>query len=177
MSHIGQIDYATASADIKAAHDEEVRRRGGVTNMKRTLLHSVPAFKAYMEWYTLRDTLVPVIGARAVAVFSHAISTENHCLICSTFFRRALIDSGISPDDFTPTPDEELLIAFGRAIVATPHDIPAAIWDGLKARYSTVELVNLVAFAGLMVATNLFNTVVRVDLDEGLYAYKKENAA
>ena len=173
MSFLSQIDHADASEETRAAYDEEERERGHVTNMKRTLLHSLPAFHAYMEWYTLRDTIVPVIGERAADVFAHTISTENDCLICSTFFRRILIDSGISPDAFEPTADEALLIEFGRAIVRHPNGVDAGLWWRLKARFSEPELVNLVAFAGLMVATNLFNNVVAVELDHELQPYRK----
>ncbi|TGQ31284.1 hypothetical protein EN859_030540 [Mesorhizobium sp. M00.F.Ca.ET.216.01.1.1] len=38
MAHISQIDYDTASPEIRAAHDEELRLRSRMTNMKRILL-------------------------------------------------------------------------------------------------------------------------------------------
>jgi hypothetical protein len=38
----------------------------------------------------------------------------------------------------------------------------------LKARYDNAALVNLVAFAGIMVATALFNNVVEVEFDREL---------
>jgi hypothetical protein len=34
------------------------------------------------------------------------------------------------------------------------------------------EIVTLTAFAGLMIATNVFNDVLRVDLDDYLAAYR-----
>ena len=37
--------------------------------MKRTLLHNVPAFHAYMEWYTLRDQLASFIIDRAGSLY------------------------------------------------------------------------------------------------------------
>ena len=57
MSQIPHIDYETASEEIRAAHDEEVRVRGNMTNMKRTLLHSPEAHRIYAEWFTLRAEL------------------------------------------------------------------------------------------------------------------------
>ncbi len=39
-------------------------------------------------------------GSRPGASGSHAISSENDCLVCSTFFRRILIESGEDPDRF-----------------------------------------------------------------------------
>ena len=44
-------------------------------------------------------------------------------------------------------------------------------------RYDDETLTTLIAFAGMMVATNLFNTVAKVPLDDVLYSYindKKE---
>lgn len=173
MSRIEQIDYQQSSAQVRAAHDEELKLRGHVTNMKRTLMHSPPAYRAYMEWYTLKDELVPVIGDRALWVFSHALSSETDCLICTTFFRRALIDAGFSPETFQPTPDEELLIELGHAIGGHRNRVPDALWNRVAARYDTVTQVNLVAFAGIMIATNVFNNVVEVSLDAELDKYRK----
>ncbi|MER8464929.1 hypothetical protein [Mesorhizobium sp. M1396] len=44
----------------------------------------------------------------------------------------------------------------------------------LKARYDEPLLVNLVAFAGIMVATTVFTNAVRVDLDPELELYRKK---
>ncbi len=49
-----------------------------------------------MEWYPLRDEVAGFLGDRATTLFAHAISTQSDCLICSTFFRRILIDVGDS---------------------------------------------------------------------------------
>jgi hypothetical protein len=173
MSYISQIDYEHATPAVREAHDEEIRLRGHATNMKRTLMHSPAAYRAYMEWYTLRDELRPAIGDRAIWVFSHAISAETDCLICTTFFRRALIDAGFSPETFQPTEEEELLIDFGRAIARDSNRVPSGIWEKIRARYDTVTQVNLVAFAGIMIATNVFNNVVDVTLDPELEQYRK----
>lgn len=173
MSHVAFFDYANASAEARAAFDAEEELRGSVTNMKRTLLHSPPALNAYLSWYSLRDEVLPIIGSRAFIVFSHAISTENDCLLCSTFFRHALSNAGLSPDSFSPEGDEPLLIDFGRAIVRRSSAIPAELWTRIKARFSEAEIVKLVAFAGLMIATNVFNNTLDVPVDNHLLGYVK----
>ena len=158
----------------KAAASRQVETHGGrITNMKATLLSHVPSFDAYMEWYTLRDELVPFIGERAVSLFSYAISDENDCLVCSVFFRRVLIDNGEDPDNPQVTEAEQLLIDWGRLIVRDPAGIPDEFYAKLEAAFSPQLRVILLAFAGQMVATNLFNTVGRVPLDEVLYDYRK----
>nr|AGS52146.1 putative transmembrane protein [uncultured bacterium contig00034] len=143
--------------------------------MKRTMLHSVPVFKAYMEWYTLRDLLVPFLGGRAVSVFAHAISAGNDCLICGTFFRKILIDAGDDPDNLILSEDEKLLADFGVAFAQNPHGVSEGIYARLRERFSEEQLVLIIGFAGIMAATNLFNTVARVPLDEALYGYTKKD--
>ena len=44
----------------------------------------------------------------------------------------------------------------------------------LAARLRPEQIVALTAFGGLMVATNLFNNALRVDLDEYLEPYRKK---
>src|SRR5690349_19781218 len=89
---------------------EEKARAGRVTNMKRYLLRSLPAYRLFSDVLPLKAALREVIGDRAVSVFSHAISENAECLLCSTYFRRALKEHGVSPQDFEPTEVEALLI-------------------------------------------------------------------
>ena len=58
-----------------------------------------------------------------------------------------------------------------RIPVAT-HNVPEEIYDGLKAHFTDEQIVTIIAFAGIMYATNLFNTVAKVDLDEVLYDFR-----
>jgi len=171
MSRISKIDYDTASQVIRDAHDEEVRVRGRMTNMKRILLHSPVAHRIYAEWFTLREELRPALDDRAVWLFCHAIARASRSAIPVGFFRRAMINAGLEPATVQPTEDEALLIAFGQAIVADSNAIPANLWDALKQRYDETTLVNLVAFAGIMIATAVFNNAVEVDLDPELLPY------
>lgn len=167
-------DYETSGDEVRREYEDQIQKNGRVTNMKRTLLHNVPSFHAYMEWYTLRDQVVPFIGDRALSLFCYAISTGNQCLICSVFFRKILIDSGENPDQPNLTETETLLMDFGRELATDPANISDEIYGKLQANFTTEQIVTLIAFAGIMAATNLFNTVARVDLDEVLYPYVKK---
>ncbi|TIU24568.1 MAG: hypothetical protein E5W38_30625 [Mesorhizobium sp.] len=173
MAHLSPIDYATASDEIRAEHDRELALRGRMTNMKRILLHSPAAHRIYAEWFTLRDLLRPMLDDRAIWLFSKAIAETMRAEIPVTFFRRALIDNGLDPEAIVPSADEALLISFGNAIAADANDIPDEIWTALKTRYDETLLVNLVAFAGIMVATCVFTSAVKVDLDPELEKYRK----
>jgi len=174
MSFISFTEYEAASAEARREYDDQISRHGRITNMKRTLLHSVPAYKAYMEWYTLRDLIAPFIGDRGVALFSYAISYGNRCLVCSLFFRKIFVDWGEDPDNPKLDEAERLLVDFGSAIAKEPHEVPEEIYARLSELYTEEQRVLLVAFAGIMAATNLFNTVAKVPLDEVLVGYQSD---
>ena len=169
---ISMMDYETSPEDVKAEFDDQIAKHGRITNMKKTLLHSVPAFKAYMEWYTLYDLIVPFLGERALNLFSYAISKGNECLICGSFFKKIIMDSGDNPYDPQLNDTEELLMELGKQICVDPHNIDDEIYDRLKEKFSEEQIVLLLSFAGIMYATNLFNTVARVPLDEILSNYR-----
>ncbi|MDR1900508.1 MAG: hypothetical protein LBQ55_10900 [Treponema sp.] len=177
MSFLPMTEYETASSEARREYDDQIAKNGRVTNMKRTLLHNVPAFKAYMEWYALKDLVVPFIGERGLSLFSYAISSENDCLVCSAFFRKILIDSGDDPDNPVLSESEKFLMDLGRAVSRDPHNIPQSLYDDLKKRYNTEQIVLLFAFAGIMSATNLFNTIAKIPLDDILYRYVKKEGA
>ena len=167
---VTQVDLAHAGEEARqaaAAHE----RRASLTNMKRTLLHSVPSFEALMTWYTLRDAVAPVIGDRAVLVYCFAISEKADCLICSTFFRRLLVDRGDDPAALVLSPREAALAAFGRQLATPPNTVDDATWRAATDGLSDEQIVGLVSFGAIMLATNVFNNVLGVPLDDYLRPY------
>jgi hypothetical protein len=85
-----------------------------------------------------------------------------------------LSNAGYDPDAPTLSEEEALLARFGRAMVADSNKVPADIWAALKGRYQPKALVDLVAFAGIMIATAVFNNVVEVDFDPELLPYSEK---
>jgi alkylhydroperoxidase family enzyme len=144
-----------------------------VTNMKRTLAHVPRALHAFMEWYPLRDRAAEFLGERATNVYVHAISTANDCLICSTFFRRILIEAGEDPEHLRLDEREQVLVELARALVRDANTVPPAIFDRLASYWSKEQVVLLVAFGGLMIATNIFASAMRVELDDYLKPYAR----
>jgi alkylhydroperoxidase family enzyme len=173
MPRIAPLDTDSAAPDARAAADAHVRNHARMTNMKRTLLHSLPAFKALMEWYPLRDAVQPFLGERLTTLFAHAISAETDCLICSTFFRRMLIQTGENPERLKLDERETVVLEFGRALAVSPFKVPDEVYQRLQAHFSEPQLVALSAFGAMMVATNVVNNALEVDLDEYLQPYRK----
>ncbi len=176
MPRVPQITYDSAPPEVRAAHDEHVRQHARITNMKRTLLNSLPAFHALMEWYPLRDTVQPFLGSRLTILFAHAISAETDCLICSTFFRRILIDEGENPDRLTLDERETAVVEFGRRLAVSPFTVPDDVYRRVAAYFDPTQMTALAAFGAVMVATNVFNNALEVDLDEYLQPYRREPA-
>ncbi len=165
---------ADATPESLAAIDEIRLAHGRVTNMKRTLARAPVALHALMTWYDLREAVLPFLGDRLTTLFAHSISAGTDCLVCSTFFRRLLIDSGEDPGHLQLDDWEQTIVGFGRQLAVDPHGVSDELYDRLAARLRPEQIVALTAFGGLMVATNLFNNALRVDLDEYLEPYRKK---
>ena len=174
MSRIAMAEYNDLDAEGKQLYDGQIAAHGRITNMKKTLLRSKLAFKVYMEWYPMRDEVAAFLGDFATNVFAHAISQQNSCLICSTFFRKILIDGGKNPDNLVLDETESLVAEYGRALVETPNNVDEALFDRLKARFSEDQIVMLTAFGGMMIATNLINNALDVTPDNYLKDYIKK---
>jgi alkylhydroperoxidase family enzyme len=173
MPRIAPLESEAAPPDARAAAEAHVRNHARMTNMKRTLLHSLPAFRALMEWYPLRDTVQPFLGERLTTLFAHAISAETDCLICSTFFRRMLIQTGDNPDRLKLDDRETAVLELGRALAVSPFKVPEAAYRRVEAYFDSAQIVALTAFGALMVATNVVNNALEVELDEYLQPYRK----
>jgi alkylhydroperoxidase family enzyme len=176
MSRIIPLQEDDANPESRAMLDQIRAAHGRTTNMKRTLAHSPVALHALMTWYDLRNEVVPFLGERPTTLFAHAISAGTDCLVCSTFFRRLLIDAGEDPEALRLDDWEQTVVAYGRQLAVDPHGVSDDLYGRLAARLAPDQIVALTAFGGLMVATNLFNNALRVDLDDYLRPYRKENA-
>jgi hypothetical protein len=168
MARINLVQRVALDPQRQQSYDDEIARVGQVTNMKGTILHSLAAHQAYHGSYLIKAELIKLLGKRAFNIYAHAISSASDCLLCSTFFRKALAAEGISPKDFNPTDDEQLLIDLGSRIGGRAKQLDDAIWARLKQRYDDSAIVNLIGFGGTMVATNIFNSLLEVDMDDYL---------
>jgi alkylhydroperoxidase family enzyme len=173
MARISPLEEEGAHPESRAALDQIRTAHGRVTNMKRTLARSPVALRALMTWYDLRDEVVPFLGERPTTLFAHAISAGTDCLVCSTFFRRLLVDAGEDPEALRLDDWEQTIVAYGRQLAVDPHGVSDELYGRLAARLEPDQIVALTAFGGLMVATNLFNNALQVDLDDYLHAYRK----
>src|SRR4051812_37455883 len=171
MARIPPVDETSAPADSRELAAAHAATGGRMTNMKWTLAHSPVALDALLQWYPLHDVVAPLLGERRTWLFCHAISTESDCLICSTFFRRLLIDAGEDPASLALDELDELIVDLGRRLADDPHSVDDELFARLETRFAPPEIVSLIAFGAMMVATNVFNDAIGVELDGYLHPY------
>lgn len=176
MARVSPLSPAEAPDDSRAELERQIAAHGRVTNMKCTLARSPAALAALMQWYPLYDAVLPILGPRATTLFVHAISAETDCLVCSTFFRRWLSEQGEDPDALVLDEREQCLVAYGRQLARDAHGVTDELFRRLGSWLSADELVLLTAFGGIMIATNVFNNALQVDLDDYLQPYRKPAA-
>ena len=174
MPRIKPLPLSEASSEVKAAFKEHTEKyKARITNMKATLGKSLPSFEVYMQWYILYSELEKLIGKRMAALFAYAVSYATDCPLCSTFFRKIIIDSGIDPENISLSEDETKLLNFGSAIAQNKGVISDKVYNSISNKYSEEEMVLLIAFAGQMIATNVFNNVIETEIDDYLMDYLK----
>jgi alkylhydroperoxidase family enzyme len=177
MSRIPPLEHNEAPPEVRKRYAGQIRKYGRVTNMKRTLAHEVPAYDALLTWYPLRDRVASFLGDRDTDIFAHAISVENECVVCSTFFRRVFIEAGENPDRLALSERQTLLVEYGRQLARDPKAVSDALYESLAREFTPPQIVVLTAFGGLMIATNVVNDALRVDLDDELNAYRAPSYA
>jgi len=177
MARIPPLELDDAPPEIRERYALQIHQHGRVTNMKRTLARDVAAYDSLLTWYPLRERVASFLGDRDTYLFAHAISAANDCLICSTFFRRIFIEAGEDPDAFTPDERQRLLMEYGQQLARDPHEVGDALYASLARAFAPEQIVALTAFGALMVATNLFNDALRVDLDVELYPFRAPSVA
>lgn len=172
MARIEPLDKNNVPAPVREAFEKHVSSHDAtITNMKATLAHSLLSFNVYMQWYLLYEKVQELIGKRAASLFAYSISYASNCPLCSTFFRRIIIQSGAKPEDLLLTEHEKKIMDFGSSIACYKGQIADFVYDDLAKFHSHEEMVLLTAFAGQMVATNIFSNVTETDIDAYLTDY------
>lgn len=165
MPRISKINPETAPEQVKKAIEEHVAAGYRITNEKLTLLHNVTAFKALEEQsYELDKELQRLIGKRAADFYEYAISLENDCIVCSTYFQKLLEQNGITDfENFAFTDRENLLIAYGRAIANNHKQIPDELFEKLHQEFNEEEIIVITTMGLFMIANNYFNDILQVE--------------
>lgn len=165
MPRISTIDPVNSSPEVKAAITDHLQRGYRLTNEKLTLLHNVTAFDALeVQSYAVDRELQRLVGKRAADLFEYAISVQNDCIVCTTYFRKLLMGMGIyDPEQFDFTKKEKMMIEYGRAVAKNPKQIPDEVFKQLRAVFDEETIVVMTTMAVFMIANNVFNDALQVE--------------
>ena len=172
MPRIYPVREQDVTSDVQQAFEEHVRKyQGRITNMKATLAHSLAAFEVYMQWYVLYEEVKKLLGNRMAPLFAFSISRASDCPLCSTFFRKIIIDSGEQPENLQLSEREQEILSFGAQVSRGRGIIGNDVYDSVRKYFNDRDMVLLIAFAGQMIATNIFSNVIETEIDEYLRDY------
>ena len=172
MARINPINQKEISPSVQSAFERHIKKYNArITNMKATLGHSLLAFEVYMQWYPLYEQVETILGKRLAYLYAYTISKASDCPLCSTFFRKIIIDAGEKPEDLVLAPSQKDIIDFGNSIAKYQGNINDHLYNSIAQKYSKSDMVILIAFAGQMIATNVFSNVIETDIDEYLLEY------
>ena len=96
-------------------------------------------------------------------IFEYAISLENDCVVCSTYFANHLRKKGIRFEDFSFSPREQLLIDYGRAMARNPKKMDDELFARMKAEFTDEEIIVITTMGLFMLANNYFNDWMEVN--------------
>jgi hypothetical protein len=172
MPRVDPVAQNVLPPSLKIAFERHVQEYNTpISNMKGTLGHSLLSFSIYMEWYPLYERVGQITGARAACLFAYAICVGSGCPLCTAFFRRIIIEAGGNPEQLALNDYEGKLLDFGSAIARFKGCISNHVYNSLADFHTDEEMVVLTAFAGQMIAANIFNNVIETDTDNYLKPY------
>ena len=166
MARISEINLETASPEVKAAVKEHIESGHKITNVKRTILHHLPSFISLeVGQYDLDDDLQRLIGKLDGDIFEYAISVQNGCLVCSSYFTRLLkVEHGIeNPFTYEFSPRQALLIEYAQSLVSDPKNISDELFDRLKAEFDEETIIALTTMGVMLIAMNNFNDALQIE--------------
>lgn len=169
MARIPPVTGGQLSPALQSAWDKHVKEyNSSIPNPGCTLGHSELAFEVYMQWYPLYDQVKRILGTRLAYLFAYSISKAADCSFCAALFRKTIIEAGENPENLSLTQSQKDLLDFGTGVVKYHGNINDYLYNAVAENYTKADMVTLVAFAGQMVAANIFNNVIEADIDDQL---------
>jgi hypothetical protein len=176
MPRLLPLTHEQLSPEAIAAFERHIEaHKSRITNMKATMVRSPLVLDIYMRWYDLYEEIKIFSCARVAYLFAYAISSGSNCPLCTTYFRKILIENGENPAELQLSEIEQIIVDFGSALATNKGEVPDEIYEPIRNNFTETEIVILSAFAGQMVATNIFNNILQVEIDEYLLPFTSFN--
>ena len=128
------------------------------------MLHHLPSFNTLeVGSYDLDDDLQRLIGKLDGDIFEYAVSVENDCLVCTTYFARLLRDEHhIDPAKFSFSSRQQLLIEYAKAMTKNPKQVPDELFTRLKTEFTDEQIIAITTMGVMMIAMNYFNEILQI---------------
>jgi hypothetical protein len=152
-----------SSDAVSAANRFQDEHPGPLSALDYALLGNVTVFESYARWFDVKEELEPLVGERAVTLFSLALSRAVPAPFPTAFFEGELRDGGDDPDAPQVTEAEALLLEWGRAVGADPSRVPADLLARVEATFKPSTRVVLAGYAGLTFAVCVFSLIAQLD--------------
>src|SRR5688572_33422310 len=111
MARIKPVTEKEILPPVNQAFEDHIKKyQARITNMKATLGHSLPAFEIYMQSYPLYEEIKKILGERFAYLFAWSMSNAANCPLCSTYFRKTMIDAAETPENLELADSEQKLI-------------------------------------------------------------------
>ena len=85
-------------------------------------------------------------------------------MACSAVFKAFLDEQGVDFDTLILTPVQQALVSFGRNVADNPHEVYEDQLEEMKEFFTDEQLVVITSLAAMMVASNIFNTVMDIGI-------------
>lgn len=177
MARIPLVETEEADGEVQAILGSLEERGLAAFQFQAQALANHPAFfKAIvqlLETYT-RDSVVP---RRYLELAVLAVSAQNACEYCVVHHTPPAVDSGVErrkvdlvtgggwrdSDVFDET--ERLVLEYAEQLTRDANRVPDALFEGLKARFDTRQIVELTVRIGMCGFFNRFNSVLWLDVE------------
>lgn len=170
MPRIPFVTRENATPEQLAAY-EATAKHHAISNMKAAALQSPAAIDAILVWYKLYDAVKPWLGERPAVLFCDAISRENRCELCASFMKKEIVQWGEDPDNLKLDDRDQTVVAFGRQLARDANRVNDDLYAKLEKYFTPPQIVELTVFGTLMIVNNLFNSALRIPLDDSLDGY------
>ena len=159
--------YPLTQQQKEAVRYHRLYQGGQMNDMKYVLLRDMQTFASYMGIYNLEKGLYNFMTVHEVAVFGYNFCSAENAPICGQYYASRLKGRMEDPEHPSLTEKEALLQEFARALAEDFEHVPEELYGRMNAQYREDEMIRLIGYAGLLLASCMFeNTAIAAPAEE-----------
>ncbi|KAA3626285.1 MAG: carboxymuconolactone decarboxylase family protein [Proteobacteria bacterium] len=179
MARIPPLYPASVEPSLASLVAQAEERLPAFLNQVLTLAHHPQICHDLITLYLGFQT-TSLVDRRLIELAVLTVSHLNRCVYCVSHHTplgqtAGLSDAALAELENGPAPDsphfssvERLVIAYARQMTLDARRVPDALFEELRARFSTAQLVELTVRIGLANFFNRLNDALQIDLEPGV---------